>query len=142
MMVHFPLAMVVTAATLLWISRLLHQESRAATLAMVGTWNLCLGAVAALFAIFTGLFATFDLHVGLAAHQAIAIHLKWAIFTTLALIFLAIWRGAGVPAESRPSWLFILMLAGATGALIFTGYRGAENVYQYGVGVQYLVSHQ
>jgi len=27
-------------------------------------------------------------------------------------------------------------LSAATAALIFTGYRGGENVYRYGVGVQ------
>lgn len=137
MVVHFPLALVVTSALTLPAARLLRQEHYAATLAVVGTWNLCLGALAALFALATGLAAVLDLHVGLAEHQAISLHLKWAIFTTLALVLLAVWRGAGVAQESRPSWVFIVMLVAATAALIVTGYRGGENVYRYGIGVQH-----
>lgn len=135
MVVHFPLALVVTAAFVLVAARLLRQERHAATLATVGTWNLCLGALAALFALATGLAAVLDLHVGLAARQALSLHVKWAIFTTLALVLLAVWRGAGVAQESRPSWVFIVVLMAATAALIITGYRGGQNVYQYGIGV-------
>jgi uncharacterized membrane protein len=138
MAVHFPLALVVSAALLLTAARLLRQERHAATLATVGTWNLCLGAVAALFALASGLAALIDLHVGPAARQAISLHVKWAIFSTLALVFLAVWRGAGAEQESRPSWVFIAILAAATAALIMTGYRGGQNVYQYGIGVSHL----
>jgi uncharacterized membrane protein len=138
MAVHFPLALVVSAALLLAAARLLRQERRAATLATVGTWNLCLGAIAALFALASGLAALIDLHVGLAARQAISLHVKWAIFTTLALVFLGVWRGAGAAQESRPSWVFIAILAAATAALVMTGYLGGQNVYQYGIGVSHI----
>jgi uncharacterized membrane protein len=117
------------------MARVLRRESYAATLATVGTWNLCLGALAALLALATGLAAAIGLHVGPAAHQAISLHVKWAIFTTLALVLLAVWRGAGSAQASRPSWLFLLVLWAATAALVVTGYRGGQNVYRYGVGV-------
>ena len=133
--VHFPLALVVTGATLLLAARILRQEGQAATLATVGTWNLCLGALAALFALATGLAATLHLQVGPAAHQAISLHLRWAMFTTLALLLLAVWRGAGTAQSSRPSWIFMVILLAATAALVVTGYRGGQNVYRYGVGV-------
>jgi uncharacterized membrane protein len=135
MVVHFPLALVVTATIVLLAARLLRSESYAATLATVGTWNLCLGAVAALFAVATGLAAMIDLHVGVAARQAISLHVKWAIFTTLALVLLGVWRGAGGAQQTRPSWIFMVVLLAATAALTVTGYRGAENVYRYAVGV-------
>jgi uncharacterized membrane protein len=133
--VHFPLALVVTGAMLLLAARILRQERQAATLATVGTWNLCLGALAALVALATGLAATLHLQVGPAAHQAISLHLRWAIFTTLALLMLAVWRGAGTAQESRPSWIFMVILLAATAALVVTGYRGGQNVYRYAVGV-------
>jgi uncharacterized membrane protein len=134
--VHFPLALVVTATLLLLGSRLLRPERYAATLATVGTWNLCLGAGAALLAIATGLAAVLHLNVDAAAHQAISLHLRWGIFTTLALVLVSVWRGAGSAQEGRPSWLFLAVLLAATAALIVTGYRGGQNVYRYGVGVQ------
>jgi len=138
MVVHFPLALVFTATLSLLAARLLRGESYAATLATVGTWNLCLGAVAALFALATGLAAMIDLHAGVTARQAVSLHVKWAVFTTLALVLLAVWRGAGSAQESRPSWIFVVLLLLASAALIATGYRGGENVYRYGVGVQRL----
>lgn len=136
MIVHFPLALVVTAAAALLSARLLRTERHAATLATVGTWNLCLGALAALFALATGLAAVLDLHLAGAARQAVSMHVKWAIFTTLALLLLAVWRGAGTAQDSRPSWLFILLLFAATAGLMETGYRGGQNVYRYGIGVE------
>ena len=136
MVVHFPLALVVTAAFALLAARVLPWERCRAALATVGTWNLCLGAAAALFALATGLAATVHLQVGPAAHQAISLHFRWAAFTTLALVLLAVWRGAGSAPESRPTWLFIVVLSAATASLIMTGYRGGQNVYRYAVGVQ------
>jgi uncharacterized membrane protein len=136
MVVHFPLALVIIAALLLVSARLLRSDALAASLAIAGTWNLCLGAVAALFALGTGLAAVLDLDVGAAAHQAISIHLKWAMFTTLVLLLLAVWRGAGTAPASRPSWIFLVVLLAAAGALTYTGYRGGKNVYEYGVGVK------
>jgi uncharacterized membrane protein len=133
--VHFPLALIVTAAFALTVARVLPSERTAATLATVGTWNLCLGAVAAFFALATGLAAVIGLHVGSVAHQAISAHVKSAVVTTMLVTLVAVWRGAGTAAESRPSWGFVLMMWVATSALIVTGYRGGQNVYRYGVGV-------
>ena len=136
LVVHFPIALVLSAAALLLAARLLRNESLAATAATVGTWNLCLGALAALFALATGLGAVLDLDVSTAVHQAISVHVKWAMLTTLLLVLLALWRGAGATSQSRPSWLFLIVLVAASAALIFTGYRGGKNVFEYGVGVR------
>jgi uncharacterized membrane protein len=133
--VHFPLALVATGAVLLLAARIVRATGHAATLAIVGTWNLCLGAAAAVFALGSGLAAVMDLQIGAAAHLAIATHVKWAIFTTLALLLLAVWRGAGTAQDSRPSGLFLVVLVLATCALVITGYHGGQNVYRYGIGV-------
>jgi uncharacterized membrane protein len=133
--VHFPFALGVSATVFLLAARLVRDEHHAATLATVGTWNLCVGAAAAVLAVASGLAAVVDLHVGAAAHQAISLHLRWAIFTTLALVLLAVWRGAGNAQNSRPAWALLVVLSAATAALIVTGYRGGQNVYRYGIGV-------
>lgn len=137
--VHFPVALVISAAAMLWAARLV-PGARAAALATVGTWNLCLGTVAAVFAIGTGLAAVIGLHVGAAAHLAISVHLRWAFVTSLVLVFLSVWRGAGTAADSRPSWLFVALLSGAAAALMVTAYLGGENVYRHGIGVQAVAS--
>jgi uncharacterized membrane protein len=136
MLVHFPVALVVCAAMLLLAARLLPQSRHAPALAMVGTWNLCLGAAAALFALGSGLAAVIGLNAGPAARQALSMHVKWAIFTTLGLVLMAVWRGAGTAQESRPSWIQIVMLSGVAAALLITAYLGGRNVYEYALGVR------
>ena len=136
LVVHFPIALILSATVLLLAARLLRSESLAATAATVGPWNLCLGAAAALVALGTGLSAVLDLDLSAAARQAISTHLKWAMLTTLLLVLLAVWRGAGTASRSRPSWIFLVVLIAAGAALSFTAYRGGKNVYEYGVGVR------
>jgi uncharacterized membrane protein len=136
MVVHFPLALTLTSSALLLAARLLRRAELAATLAIVGTWNLCLGAAIAVIALGTGLAAVLNLDVSAAARESISTHAKWAIFTTLALVLLAVWRGAGTESRSRPTWVFIVVLLAASAALILTGYRGGQNVYRFGIGVE------
>jgi uncharacterized membrane protein len=135
MAVHFPLALVATATLVLSLARIKALERYAMTLATVGTWNLCLGALGALVALATGLAAVIHLEVQLPARLAISLHVKWAIFSTIGLLLLAAWRGAGTAEGSRPSRLFLVLLWAVTAALIVTGYRGGENVYRYGIGM-------
>ena len=134
--VHFPLALVLTGAVVLSASRLSGLTRHRAALATVGTWNICIGAVGALFALGTGLAAVVSLHVDAAARAAVALHVKWAILTSMALILLAVWRGAGNAQDARPSRWFLAVLWAVTAALLVTGYRGGQNVYRYGVGVE------
>jgi uncharacterized membrane protein len=136
MVVHFPLALVIVAALSFVAARFWRSDTVAANLAIVGTWNLVLGAIAAVTALATGLSAVLDLEVSAPVHQAIGLHMKWAMFTTLVLVLLAVWRGAGTMQSSRPSWMFLIVLLAAAAALTFTGYRGGKNVYEYGVGVK------
>jgi uncharacterized membrane protein len=135
MAVHFPLALTVTGALALSAARVAAPERHGATLAVVGTWNLCLGAAGALLALGTGLAAVASLELAPPARAAVGLHVKWAIFTTAALALLAVWRGAGVDPNSRPSRAFLLIMWAVTAALIVTAYRGGQNVYRYGVGV-------
>lgn len=133
--VHFPLALVVTAAFALSAARLTPLRRHGAALAIVGTWDLCIGAIAALFALATGLAAVIHQELGLAARHAVALHVKWAIFASVGLLLLAAWRGAGTAQDSRPSRAFLVVLWAVTAALIVTGYRGGQNVYRYAIGV-------
>src|SRR4029077_9295026 len=119
----------------LLVARLLRARRPSSAPAPPGTLKFWPCAFFAVFALGTGLAATIHLQAGPEAHQAITLHMKWAVSATLALVLLAVWRGAGAALESRPSWIFIVLLMAATAALIMTGYRGGQNVYRYGVGV-------
>ena len=135
LLVHFPLALVLTAAAALVGARLWRDERMAATLATVGTWNLCLGAVGIVFAFGSGLAATLGLELGDAARLALGLHVRWSVSACFLVLLAAVWRGAGAPAQARPGWLFLLVLFSASLVLIVTGYRGGLNVYTFGIGV-------
>ena len=136
LVVHFPIALTLTAGASLIAAKAARSDSLSATLATIGTWNLCMGAVAALFALGTGLAAVLDLRVGAAEHAAIATHVKWAMFSSLALLLTAVWRGAGHAQQSRPTGPLLIVLTAVCIALAVAGYHGGENVYRYGIGVE------
>ncbi len=133
--VHFPLALVLTGAFALSASCIGGLKHHRAVLATVATWNICLGALGALFALGTGLVAVMGLHLAPEARAAVGLHVRWAVFTSMALLLLAVWRGAGGAPDAKPSRWFLGVLWAVSAALIFTGYRGGENVYRYGVGL-------
>lgn len=133
--VHFPLALILTAAACLTLARLPAAAAHCGPLALVGTWNLCFGALASVAALGSGLAASLDVPAGAAVHAAISSHFRSAVLSAMLGLAAALWRGFGAPMQSRPSWLFLLLLWAATGSFIVTGYRGGQNVYRYGVGV-------
>lgn len=134
--VHFPVALIITAAFCLTAAFALPRNRYAPALATVGTWNLCMGAVTVLVALGTGLGAVIGLHIGTAAHAAVSAHVKSAFVTTVLVLLAALWRSVGVPAQSRPSSVFMVILWLAAASLLVTGYRGGQNVYVHGIGVQ------
>lgn len=137
--VHFPLALIVTATSCLTVAFAMPTYRHAPALATVGTWNLCIGAAAVFAALGTGLGAAMGLHIGVAAHQAVSAHVKSAFVTTMLVLLATLWRSVGVPAQSRPSSVFMVLLWMATLSLLVTGYRGGQNVYVHGVGVEVAV---
>jgi uncharacterized membrane protein len=139
--VHFPLALTVTGTVVLTAARSPALARHSATLATIGTSNLVLGAAALFLALGTGLAAVASLDLPPAPRAAVGLHVKWAIFTSCALLLIAVWRGAGARWDARPTGTFLVMLWLATAALVMTGYRGGENVYRYGVGVMSVPTH-
>ncbi len=134
--VHFPVALVITAALCLTVAFVLPRNRYAPVLATVGTWNLCIGAATVFLALGTGLGAAIGLHITAAAHAAVSAHVKSAFVTTVLVLLAALWRSVGVPPASRPSSVFMVILWMATASLLLTGYRGGRNVYVHGVGVE------
>jgi uncharacterized membrane protein len=135
MIVHFPLALALTATLALIAARLIADDRLAARLASLGTWNLCAAAVGALAALGSGLGAALGLQLSLAARQAVSLHVKWAVCAAFGLLLLAVWRGAGNDQDARPSAVLLVILFLAAAALVATAYRGGLNVYLDGIGV-------
>ncbi len=135
MLVHFPLALVLTAAVAFGVAAALREPRHASLWAGAATLNLCLGAVATLFAIGSGLGAAIGLSLADAARAALSLHVKWAMGASFCAIGAAVWRIAGAAPGDRPSRAFLAIMTLTALLLVGTGYRGGLNVYRYGIGV-------
>lgn len=139
MLVHFPLALVITATACLTVSRMMSQTPTSLSLATVGTWNLGLGAISALIAMASGLAAAFAVSLpptAVDAKHSLHLHEACAVLSTLIVLALAVWRAFAHRASIRPSWMFLALLLLANVVLIVTGFYGGENVFHYGLAVE------
>jgi uncharacterized membrane protein len=139
MLVHFPLALIITATACLTVSRMMSQTPTSLSLAIAGTWNLALGAISALIAMASGLAAVFAVSLpptAVDAKHSLHLHEACAVLSTLIILALAIWRAFAHRASIRPSWIFLALLLMASLFLIVTGFYGGENVFHYGLAVE------
>jgi uncharacterized membrane protein len=135
MMVHFPLALTIAGAACLICTRLLKQGPLQSSLAFAGSWNLFLGAAAALLTLGTGVMAVLHLQLLGGAQYSVSRHIFWAVSTSQLVTLLAVYRAVAVTWNSAPRTWFLILLGVACVGLMFTGYYGGENVYHYAVGV-------
>ncbi len=102
---------------------------------LLARFCLWLGALLTLVTVLTGLYAFATVAHTASAHLPMIDHRNWALATALigcVLGLLIFWQRN----ETQTSKV-VAMLAGALFVLVMvTGYKGAELVYRYGVGVQ------
>ena len=137
-LVHFTVALTLTAAALYLAAYLLRTRSIAVQMTLVARWNLLLAAMSALWTFAAGLQAYYTVAHDALSHAAMTLHLKWAI-GTLALLILAAalaWRERARSVGTGPVLGVAMVLTAVT--LAITGYLGAENVYRHGIGVMRL----
>lgn len=137
-LVHFAVALPITAAVLLLASQLLREKPVGAQLATTGRWALWIGAVTAVLAAAAGFQAYYSVAHDAPSHAAMTVHLKWAL-GTLALLVVT----AGLAWKERTRAVGSSLALGtaltvSVVALATTGYLGAENVYRHGLGVMSL----
>lgn len=135
MIVHFPLALTLAGSACLTCTRLFKTETLQNSLALAGTWNLMLGAAAALLTLSTGVAAVWHLALVDGAQYSVSRHMIWAVCTSQLVLLLAMYRALAVTWNSVPCAWFLVFLGIACIGMIVTGYYGGENVYHYGLGV-------
>lgn len=133
--VHFAIASSLTGGVALLLARLMRGERAPRRCAVLGTFSLCIGAAGGLLALVSGIAAVWEADLTALQRAAVALHVKWAFFTVMALLLVAVWRAAGAEPEEPPSNLFLAVAAGVMLAVAITGWLGGENVYRYGIGV-------
>jgi uncharacterized membrane protein len=137
--VHFTIGLLIAGAVfyaLAWIGKSHGWAQQALTAAR---WNLLGGTVFAVMALISGLLAAGSVAHDAAGHANMLLHRNWALATTGIFIVAGIWlwlqnRKAG----AQPILLLLVLLMAGAGAVGVTGYKGAANVYEHGLGVQRL----
>jgi uncharacterized membrane protein len=137
LVVHFPIALLVTAAGLDVVGWTLRCNR---SLRFVATVLYVLGTLTIVATYFTGRAAAATIWLPGMAHAAVKEHWDWAFRTTwffgiLTVVRLVLlWRAR---ADPRRVLIAALTLAGLVGVVLLgeTGDRGGRLVYQYGVGI-------
>jgi uncharacterized membrane protein len=130
--VHFPIALTLTATGLLLAGQLRVQSDRLLSCARL---LLPLAAVSALIAAGMGWQAFATVEHDAAGHLVMLRHRNWALASSLALLAIVLvdaWRQRNGKAPGPA--LAVAMLA-VSGGLGMTGWLGGEMVYRHGVGV-------
>lgn len=132
-LVHFPIALLITAAALEFYGYL-RKESRAL---WAGNVILILGTIGLCFAFISGNFAEIWAARSFVPQDPIKIHESYATITSWAFIALVAFRSF-LNTENKPHLfrLYLAMLVGALYALYLTGAQGGQLVYRYAAGVK------
>lgn len=132
LLVHFTVALSVTAAVFLLLSKI--WTGKQEPLATTGKWTLWAAAFVTILTIMAGIAAYGSVAHDDVAHVVMKTHRLWALITAGALLLTAFWawRAKAVSAALVAASLLVAALVGGT------GYLGAELVYRHGLGVMRL----
>jgi len=136
--VHFTIALLIIATLFHIIAVFNNKSTTYYQFESVANWNLWTGAVFAVFTVIAGWFAYNSVEHDTPSHLAMMDHRNWALGTAVLFIVLAIWSFRRAKKTVAISWLIVLPLIIASGLLGITGWKGAELVYRYGLGVMSL----
>ena len=131
LLVHFPIALLLTAVALDGLALLLKRDG----LHRIALWNLSLGTVGAAVAVLTGLQAEDIAKHSFEIWQVMELHERLGITTLVLGLMTTSWRlryRDRLTPRSR-TLTFLTMLA-MTGTLAYGAHLGGRLVYEFGVG--------
>jgi len=132
LLVHFSIALL-SMSTLFYSIAFVCRSGRRQAFLAAAQWNLWTGALISIATVLTGWLAYNSVAHDALSHEAMTIHKSWALPTLGLWAIAALWSFFLV--KGKLGVVFILWLWLSTGALMVTGYLGAENVYRHGIGV-------
>lgn len=134
--VHFAVALLLTATALITIAVARHRTSVDQPLVIAGRMVLWIGLIALVLTVAAGLQAYYSVGHDGPSHAAMTDHRNWA-FATLA-VFIVSGALSWVKRKSYLSLRDVVLLLVSSSILLVTAYKGGELVYRFGIGVQSL----
>ncbi len=134
--VHFTVGLLSTSVLFYIASACLSKENswKKQWLAMAN-WSLWSGCLFAIGTAIAGWFAYNSVAHDSASHAAMTLHRNWALPTAGTFLLLGFWAIMLARKARQPGFMFLSFSIIAAGALMVTGWLGAEAVYRYGLGV-------
>lgn len=136
--VHFTVALLSLAVGFYIICHFLSEGKLKQQFNILARWDLWLGTGFGIVTAIAGLFAYNSVAHDAPSHAAMTDHRNWALATLGLFIILVGWSLWSEHQERLPSRLFLTGLLIGGVLLASTAWRGAENVYRYGLGVMSL----
>ncbi len=138
MLVHFPIALFTTSFLLFAIGTLCSKKTYSSMFLNAGHLNLWLGACFLVLTLLAGWHAYNTVSHDGQSHAAMTDHRNWALATASLWTILTFWSALRYRKSIDMGFPFILVMLIASGMLATTGYKGADIVYRYGLGVMSL----
>jgi len=138
--VHFTVALLTLSFVFYTLAIVWESASLRSQWITYGHWNLWLGATFSLVTVGAGWLAYNTVTHDTPSHAAMTDHRNWAIGTLTVFLVLAAWAFYLKRRRSVPSLAFLSIGILAMALLTTTGWKGAELVYRYGLGVMSLPS--
>jgi len=136
--VHFTVALLSLAVGFYIICHFLSEGKLKQQFNILARWDLWLGTGFGIITAIAGWLAYNSVTHDAPSHAAMTDHRNWAFVTLGLFIILAGWSLWSERQERLPGKLFLTGLLIAGVLLASTAWRGAENVYRYGLGVMSL----
>lgn len=131
LVVHFPVALLPTAALVYWLAFLARRQSWQWT----GLWLLVLGVLGAVVAVATGLYAAPGVMLAPSVKEHLLVYHKWIMISVLGLsTALALWALITRPMPTRWRGLFLALLIVMVGMIAKGADYGGRMVYDYNAG--------
>ena len=138
LLVHFTIALF-SISILLFIASVIFADSELGKNCLIAAkLNLWLGASISILTGLAGWYAYNTVDHDTPSHAAMTDHRNWALVTLTVFFFITAWTILSKKIRDNPTGIFLVICIIGGGLLMTTGFKGAETVYRYGLGVMSL----